>query len=314
MSFGGGPRCPRCKKAVYLAEEVKQAGASWHKLCFNCETCHKSLDSSTVADKDGRIFCKGCYGKEFGPKGYGYGVGAGTLTNTGGTLENPASPAKSSPPTARSGSFGAAGKAKFGSSDRCGRCDKPVYLAEEVKAAGGKWHKLCFTCEACNKSLDSTTVADKDGRIFCKACYGKEFGPKGYGYGVGAGTLTNTGANVEDVPGFSKLAVKTSSSSSPVTSRSGSASAGSSSAGASKFGATEKCHKCNQSVYAAERVIGAGSVWHKRCFACTTCNKSLDSSNVLDNEGMVYCQACHKKNFGPKGFRGGVGGHMQDTA
>ena len=29
------------------------------------------------------IYCKGCYGKKFGPKGYGYGAGAGALTLTG---------------------------------------------------------------------------------------------------------------------------------------------------------------------------------------------------------------------------------------
>lgn len=27
---------------------------------------------------------------------------------------------------------------------------------------------------------------------FFPACYGKEFGPKGYGYGAGAGALTHT--------------------------------------------------------------------------------------------------------------------------
>ena len=42
----------------------------------------------------------------------------------------------------------------------------------------------------CNKLLDSTTLRDHDGEIFCKACYGKKFGPKGYGFAGGAGGLS----------------------------------------------------------------------------------------------------------------------------
>ena len=46
------------------------------------------------------------------------------------------------------------------------------------------FHKKCFTCFDCKKPLDSTSCNDApNGEIFCKSCYGKNFGPKGYGYG-----------------------------------------------------------------------------------------------------------------------------------
>ena len=97
---------------------------------------------------------------------------------------------------------------KWGGGKTCGRCGKSVYKQEEAIAAGQSWHKLgCFTCQTCNKSLDSTTVSDNvdsDGKvsIFCKACYGKKHGPKGYGYGAGAGALTNTGKWNEQISYF----------------------------------------------------------------------------------------------------------------
>lgn len=30
---------------------------------------------------------------------------------------------------------------------------------------------------------------NSEGEVFCKACYGKLYGPKGVGYGIGAGAL-----------------------------------------------------------------------------------------------------------------------------
>ena len=53
---------------------------------------------------------------------------------------------------------------KFGGAAKCPRCDKSVYMAEEIVGAGKKWHKSCFTCKDCNKRVDSTTVNDKEGR------------------------------------------------------------------------------------------------------------------------------------------------------
>ncbi|KAM4045369.1 cysteine and glycine-rich protein 1-like [Anomaloglossus baeobatrachus] len=75
--------CPRCSKTVYAAEKVIGGGNSWHKACFRCAKCGKGLESTTLADKDGEIYCKGCYAKNFGPKGFGFGQGAGALAHTG---------------------------------------------------------------------------------------------------------------------------------------------------------------------------------------------------------------------------------------
>jgi len=54
-------------------------------------------------------------------------------------------------------------------------------------------------------------------------------------------------------------------------------------------GGAPKCPKCGKSVYHAEQVVGAGKTWHKRCFTCTSCNKSLDSTTVTEHESKVMC-------------------------
>lgn len=82
-----GPRssggCPRCGYAVFAAEQMISKSRIWHKRCFHCAECRKSLDSTNLNDgPDGDIYCRACYGRNFGPKGVGFGLGAGTLTMT----------------------------------------------------------------------------------------------------------------------------------------------------------------------------------------------------------------------------------------
>ena len=39
--------------------------------------------------------------------------------------------------------------------------------------------------------MDSTNVTQREEELFCKTCYGRNFGPKGYGFGGGsAGVLS----------------------------------------------------------------------------------------------------------------------------
>lgn len=242
----GAPKCPRCNKVVYMAEEVLAVGKKFHKACFKCTTCNKALDSTKLVDKDNEIYCKSCYKRNFGPKGYGYGGGAGTLSMDG-AISSPIRSDTESAPTTPIAKSAESFQSKLPESaathniartpgsepgrqpdivpatttsmtaDRpteklsqppaspvaitptkrlppntCPACLKVVYMAEKVMGAGFSWHKSCFKCTLCSRCLDSTSLRERGDDIYCKTCYAKSFGPKGYGYGQGAGTLMYT--------------------------------------------------------------------------------------------------------------------------
>lgn len=57
-----------------------------------------------------------------------------------------------------------------------------------------EWHKKCFKCKDCNKTLDSIIACDgPDKDVYCKTCYGKKWGPHGYGFACGSGFLQTDG-------------------------------------------------------------------------------------------------------------------------
>jgi hypothetical protein len=42
--------------------------------------CNKLLDSTNCTEHEGELFCKVCHARKYGPKGYGFGGGAGCLS------------------------------------------------------------------------------------------------------------------------------------------------------------------------------------------------------------------------------------------
>lgn len=185
--------CPRCGKRVYFAEQVLAVGRKWHKPCFSCFECHKTIDVMSARDHDQELYCKTCHGRLFGPKGFGFAGGAGTMlsmdTGKYGNIPSSNIPAVAQAYVAPVMSDAGMAEGNLEGTNICPRCTKQVFIAEKKQAAGKSYHLSCFTCLMCNKKLDSSILTEKEGEIYCKACYGKNFAPKGYGYGVGAGTL-----------------------------------------------------------------------------------------------------------------------------
>ncbi|PAA49011.1 hypothetical protein BOX15_Mlig016670g3 [Macrostomum lignano] len=170
-TFGGSPTCPACKKKVYFAEEVKCLRNSYHKFCLKCCLCNKLLDSSTVNDHEDRIYCRACYAKNFGPKGYGFAGGAAGLQSEGqpNHVENVAT-ARPSPSAVKYG----------GGGEKCSRCSGSVYFNERLQATGRVFHRACFKCEDCSKPLEPGGESEHKGQVFCRGCYTRNHGPKGF--------------------------------------------------------------------------------------------------------------------------------------
>jgi len=286
-----GEGCPRCGGCVYSAEEVLAKGKAYHKTCFNCKSCRKALDSMQHCDgPDKEVYCKGCYGNKFGPQGYGFGQGGGTLTS------------KFADTTSMVSTRGADKviMAKEGE-ESCPRCGGKVYSAEMMMAKDRGFHKKCFKCRNCKRPLDSMTHCDgTDGEVYCKLCYAKKYGPKGYGFAAGAGGVLTA----ENIPGGDDHKID--------EARAATASID---VAAIRAKEGEGCPRCGGKVFAAEEINARGRSFHKRCYNCCCCHRPLDSVVGCDSpDGEVYCKLCYAKRYGPKGYGFAAGGGGVMTA
>ncbi|GMI01880.1 hypothetical protein TrLO_g8112 [Triparma laevis f. longispina] len=200
---------------------------------------------------------------------------------------------------------------RFSAAPKCPKCSKSAYANESVIAIGQTWHIACFACASCSKGLgrDASNACDNNGSPYCKACYGKIFGPKGIGFGS---TLGDTGLASAETTKTSELSTqeRTPPSTTPQQQQ---ITAPANPKKLPRFGGAPKCAKCDKSAYANESINAINQTFHKACFTCESCNKGMgdNAANACDNDGKPYCKACYSKSFGPKGI--GFGSTLGDT-
>jgi ribosomal protein L31 len=275
LQLGGGPKCGVCGMIVYFNEERRAIGKIYHSKCFKCKSCAKNLDSVSCNEHDDLVYCKSCYSKNFGPKGYGFAGGASGLSTAHGQPVG----------SGIGGGAPAGGLVDKDDPECCPQCGKRVYFAEQILAFRRKWHKVCFKCNTCKKSMDLNNCTEHEELPYCKGCYAKNFGPKGYGFAGGASGLST----VHGQPHTSNPAGLPSQN------------------GQTDKDDPESCPRCGKSVYFAEQVLSLNRKWHKMCFKCVSCSKTVDIGSATDHDGELYCKGCHGRHFGIKGVGYGVG-------
>ena len=245
--------CSCCQGQVFDSDEkMATPFGLYHRACFRCKSCNLGMTSSDNARKyNGAVYCKQCFD------------GAKRLARESGTdLDNNSNIAKS---YVQSETI----MAMDNDPDQCPRCKGKVFPAEMVAMKTGKYHKRCFTCSDCKRSLDVSNASDgPNSDIFCNSCYGKHFGPMTRWFDNDKSNVTDIIKSVDD----------------------------------------HGCPRCNGTVYEAEKVIAAANViYHKQCCTCVVCDQKLDSRTLCCGpDKQIFCQNCHTRKFGGAGFRGSM--------
>lgn len=209
----------------------------------------------------------------------------------------------------------------------CAKCQKKC--SGEVLRVGDKhFHKSCFQCSKCKKSLATGGFFTKEGEYYCIPDYQKLFGTKCaacklYVEGEVVSTMgntyhqkcftcskcrnpfqsgnkvTNTGKevlceNCLSVNGnFRKDKPET------LTK----ATATLSTENQKKYSQNKydpnDCAGCNGQLKEGQALIALDRQWHVNCFCCRICSIILNAE-YMGKDGVPYCEKCYQKSFGVK--------------
>lgn len=95
----------------------------------------------------------------------------------------PTEPRAATAPRPRAATVGGGGGGRC-----CAVCTKPVYAMEKLEADGNVYHRWCFRCTECDKTVSTGSYAALNGMIYCKPHFKKLFKLKG-NYDEGFGTV-----------------------------------------------------------------------------------------------------------------------------
>lgn len=320
--FGGASeKCHECNKTVYLTEKIvvedKEEKRLYHKACLKCSHCKKTLSLGNYASMGGEFFCKPHFKQLFATKGnYDEGFGKEQHKTKWAPSAVPATasaksfvPVDAATPEASKADkketpTGIASKFKPGT-EVCQKCNKSVYAIEKIvvddKDTKLSFHKSCLRCQHCQVQLSLGNYASMEGEFFCKPHFKQLFAAKGnFEEGFGKERKAAPPATVTATSSPNRQFVPLEATDTKVEKKEAPTGI------ASRFkSASEKCHQCQKTVYATERIVVEDKedkkVFHKGCLRCQHCQVVLSLGNYAGLGGQFFCKPHFKQLFATKG-------------
>ncbi|XP_030494557.2 LIM domain-containing protein WLIM1 [Cannabis sativa] len=163
-----------------------------------------------------------------------------------------------------------------GTTQKCKACEKTVYFVDELTADNKVYHKACFRCHHCKRTLKLSDYSSFEGVLYCKPHFDQLF--------------KRTGSLDKSFEGT------------PKTVRDRTANQVTNNKVSRLFAGTqEKCVACKKTVYPIEKVAVDGTSYHKGCFRCTHGGCVISPSNYVAHEHHLYCKHHHNQLFKAKG-------------
>ncbi|GBG75283.1 hypothetical protein CBR_g19916 [Chara braunii] len=159
---GTQERCKRCSKIVYFIEQLLIDEQVFHRSCFRCHHCKRTLKLGSYASLQGVLYCKPHFDQLFKMKG--------SFTECFHLPEGVKSPVSEVDPLRRS--TGDLKPSKFshffsGTQDKCKACNKTVYPLEKVRVDEVDYHKRCFRCAHGGCTITPSNYTAFEGRLYC---------------------------------------------------------------------------------------------------------------------------------------------------
>jgi len=178
--------CDECGKIIGIdSKDLSYKEKHWHEDCFVCSKCRTSLVDKQFGSKADRIYCGPCYDAQFATRC----DGCGDVFRAGMkkmeyktrqwhekcfvccTCHNPIG-TKSFIPKEHDIYCAKCYEDKFAT--KCIKCSK-VITQGGVTYRNDPWHRECFTCTHCTKSLAGQRFTSRDDKPYCAECFGELF-------------------------------------------------------------------------------------------------------------------------------------------
>jgi len=178
--------CDECGKVIGIdSKDLSYKEKHWHESCFKCSKCKTSLVDKQFGSKADRIYCGSCYDAQFaarcvvcndvfkaGMKKMEYKTRQWhekcfvccVCKNTIGT--------KSFIPKENDIYCTGCYEDKFAT--KCIKCNK-VITSGGVTYRGDPYHRECFTCTNCTKTLAGQRFTSRDDLPYCAECFAELF-------------------------------------------------------------------------------------------------------------------------------------------